>query len=149
MKTISVTEFMSRDLSAAREDMLLPDLVKMLDERKVRGLPVVDDNGNVTGIVTETDIFLKEKGVPFSMEKVPSLLGQIIDPAEVDKVEGCRQVPVGDVMTRKVTTVTEDATLEEVTMVMYEKHVTLLPVLVDGKLSGVVRRVNILRRLYG
>ncbi len=149
MKNIPARDFMNRDTTAAREEMPLADLVEMLHQGRVRGVPVVDGQGGVTGVVTETDIFLKPKGVPFSLEKVPSLLGRIIDPAKTDLAKHGQQVTVGDVMTRSVTTVHQDASLEEVAMLMYEKHVTLLPVLADGRLVGVLRRVDVLRQLYG
>ncbi len=149
MKRIPVSRFMSRELIAARQEMPLTELVGLLQEHCVRGLPVIDQAKRVVGVVSETDLFLKEKGVPFSLEKVPSLLGQVVDKDEVGQVELCKKVTVGEVMSSTVTTVDEETTLEDVAMLMYERHLTMLPVVDDGELTGVVRRIDVLRLLYG
>ena len=148
MKETPVSDFMSRDLTAASKEMPLTELVALFKENKVRGLPVTDDDDRLLGVVTERDIFLKEKGVPFSLETVPTLLGQVIDKADIDQVELCRQVTVEDVMRANVATVTETDTLEDVGMLMYEKKRALVPVVKDDKLVGVVRRIHVLREIY-
>lgn len=148
MKETPVSEFMSRDLTAASKEMPLTELVALFKENKVRGLPVTDDDDRLLGVVTERDIFLKEKGVPFSLETVPTLLGQVIDKADIDQVELCRQVTVEDVMRANVATVTETDTLEDVGMLMYEEKRALVPVVKDDKLVGVVRRIHVLREIY-
>ena len=148
MKETPVSEFMSRDLTAASKEMPLTELVALFKENKVRGLPVTDDDNRLLGVVTERDIFLKEKGVPFSLETVPTLLGQVIDKQDIDQVELCRQVTVEDVMRANVATVTETDTLEDVGMLMYEERRALVPVVEDDKLVGVVRRIHVLREIY-
>lgn len=149
MQRIPVKEFMASDLVAAGPDMLLTDLVQLLREHRLRGMPVVDDSGSVVGAVSETDLFLKEHPVPFSTEKVPSLLGQVIDKQDVDQVELCQQMTVGQVMTENVVSVDEDATLEDVALLMHERHLSMVPVLRGGSLVGVVRRNDVLQILYG
>ena len=148
MKETPVSEFMSRDLTAASKEMPLTELVTLFKENKVRGLPVTDEDNRLLGVVTERDIFLKEKGVPFSLETVPTLLGQVIDKADIDQVELCRQVTVEDVMRANVATVTETDTLEDVGMLMYEEKRALVPVVKNDKLVGVVRRIHVLREIY-
>lgn len=148
MKETPVSEFMSRDLTAARKDMPLTELVALFKEHKVRGLPVTDEDDRLLGVVTERDIFLKQKGVPFSLETVPTLLGQVVDKADINQVERCRQVTVEEVMRPNVATVTETDTLEDVGMLMYEERRALVPVVDDDKLVGVVRRIHVLKELY-
>lgn len=148
MKQTPVSDFMSRDLTSARKEMPLTELVALFKENKVRGLPVTDEEDRLLGVVTERDIFLKEKGVPFSLETVPTLLGQVVDKADIDQVELCRQVTVEDVMRANVATVTETDTLEDVAMLMYKEHRALVPVVDGEKLVGVVRRIHVLREIY-
>lgn len=148
MKQTPVSEFMSRDLTAAREEMPLTELVALFKENKVRGLPVTDEDNRLLGVITERDIFLKEKGVPFSLETVPTLLGQVVDKADIDQVALCRQVTVEEVMRPNVATVTPTDTLEDVAMLMYKENRALVPVVEDDKLVGVVRRIHVLREIY-
>ena len=148
MKGSPAKEFMSRDLTAARADMLLTELVRLFAEKKVRGLPVTDEDGHLEGIITERDIFLKEKGVPFSLETVPSLLGEVVDKEDVDEVDRCQLVRVEEVMHKNVNAVDPETPLEDVAMLMFENNLTLVPVVTDDKLIGVVRRIHVLRKIY-
>lgn len=150
MKRIPVSEFMSRDLTSARKEMTLPELVALFKEKKVRGLPVTDEDNRLLGVVTERDIFLKEKGVPFSLETVPTLLGEVVDRGDIDRVdERCRQVTVEEVMRTNVATASESDTLEDIAMLMYEKNLALVPVVEGDRLVGVLRRIYVLRQIYG
>ncbi len=139
---------MTRDPVTARPDWTLPELVEQLIELGVRGLTVTDDDGNVVGLVTETDLFLKDKGVPFSLEKVPTLLGAVVDLEDTDYFQPYHEIQVSEVMTRDVVTVDESATFEQIALLMLRKKVTLVPVLSDGKLVGEVRRFHILKLIY-
>jgi CBS domain-containing protein len=149
MDRISVTDFMNREPACASPDATLADLVKQLTEHHVRSMAVIDDSGRLVGVVSETDLFLKEKGIPFSMEKVPTLLGKVVGQDQITQHEEFREVKVREIMSREVVTVAEDASLENVAWAMYRKKVSLLPVVSAGRLVGEVRRVDVLRAIYG
>ena len=76
MKKIPVKELMQRDPVTANADMPLTELVVLLCEGGFRGVPVTDESNRLVGVISESDLFLKEHPIPFSTEKVPSLLGQ-------------------------------------------------------------------------
>lgn len=143
-----VREFMNPDPVTARPEMTLSELVELFDRHGVRGLAVTAEEGRLVGVVTETDLFLKAKGVPFSIEKIPTLLGRAIEPDKIEGAEAFRRVRVEEVMTRNVVTVDEEATLEKVAMLMHHKRVTMIPVIADDHLVGEVRRIHVLRGIY-
>lgn len=149
MKKIPATEFMRHPPVTTRPDTTLVDLVAELQEKGVRTMSVVDDGGNLVGVVSETDLFIKEKGVPFSMEKVPTLLGQVIGEDQIEDIDVGKGVTVGQVMTRDVITIDGSATLEDVAWLMHKKKLSLLPVISDGTLVGEIRRITVLRVIYG
>jgi CBS domain-containing protein len=150
MKHLHVRDFMSRNPVTARGSMSIPELVTLLKRNRVRSAPVVDDDHRILCVITESDLFLRPKGVPFSLEKVPSLFGQMVAKDDIGQVDLlCKQVKVEEVMTRHVTSVGEDATLEDIAMLMYEWKLTLVPVVADGRLVGVVRRIHVLEQIYG
>ena len=92
--------------------------------------------------------FVAERGVPFSMEKVPTLLGRVIAKDEIDRPAHSRGVKVREIMTRDVVSVTVNDTLEDVAWLMLRKKVSLIPVVSDGVLAGEVRRIDVLRLIY-
>lgn len=149
MKRVSVTRFMRSEPAVARPDMALVDFVAALDSNRVRSMVVVDDLARVVGVASETDLFLKERGVPFSMEKVPTLLGRVIGRDGIDRPDYSVGVTVGEIMTREVVSVSVNDTLEDVAWTMLRRKVSLVPVVSDGALVGEVRRIDVLRMIYG
>ena len=148
MKRAPVTQFMRSDPPVASPDMSLAEFVAGLEANSVRSMVVVDQ-GRVVGVVSETDLFLKERGVPFSMEKVPTLLGRVIGKDEIDRPDHSRGVKVSEIMSRDIVCVSVNDTLEDVAWLMLRKKVSLIPVVSDGELAGEVRRIHVLRLIYG
>lgn len=149
MKRIPVTEFMNAAPPTTGPDASLAELVAALREESVRSMAVTDADGRLLGVVSETDLFLKEKGIPFSMEKVPTLLGRVVGQDQITDGEEFRTVRVREVMTGDVVTVGADATLEEVAWLMCRRKLSLLPVVSEGALIGEIRRIHVLRVIYG
>lgn len=149
MKRAPVTQFMRSEPPVANPDMSLADFVAGLKSNRVRSMVVTGESGQVIGIVSETDLFLKERGVPFSMEKVPTLLGRVIGKGEIDRADHSRGVKVREIMTRDVVSVSLNDTLEDVAWLMLRRKVSLVPVVSDGILVGEVRRIDVLRLIYG
>jgi CBS domain-containing protein len=122
--------------------------VAQLKRYGFRAVPVVDDGGKLVGVVSETDLFLKEKGVPFSLEKVPTLLGRMVAEDQLQDFEPTRRVKVEEVMSTRIFPVEPTAALEDVAMLMLKRRFSLVPVVEEGRLVGIVRRIDILTRLY-
>jgi CBS domain-containing protein len=108
---------------------------QMMLDHHVSGLPVVDDEGRLVGIVTEGDLLRRAElglqGIAASM------------PAE-DYIRS-HGWDVGDVMTANVTAVDPSVAIDRVAAIMAEKRVKRLPVVDDGKLVGIVSRADLLR----
>ena len=151
MQKIPVTAFMRQPPVTTTPETTLVDLVAELQDKGIRTMSVVDEAGNLVGVVSETDLFIKEKGVPFSMEKVPTLLGRAIGQDQIDDLdlEIGKGVTVGQVMTTDVVTIDAGATLEDAAWLMHKQKVSLLPVISDGSLIGEIRRISVLRVIYG
>ena len=147
-KNIPVADLMEKDPVSTRPETSLIELVAQFKRYGFRAMPVVDEGGQLVGVVSETDLFLKEKGVPFSIEKVPSLLGEVVAEDELQDFEPTRRVKVEEVMSSSIVTIEPDATLEDAAMLMFKRRFSLLPVVEDGRLIGVLRRIDILQRLY-
>lgn len=151
MKGTPVRDLMHTDFVMVNEDTTLAELVELLSKNMVRSVPVVDADGKLVGIISETDLFIKERSLPFSMsmDKVPTLLGRIIDEQDLENLDDPKRMAVKDIMCQKVATAAPETTLQEAAMGMLHRGVTMLPVLEDEALVGIVRRVDILKAIFG
>lgn len=148
MKKIPVKTLMTTGIATVRPDTPLAEVVAALAENQVRSLPVTDAEGMIVGVISETDLFLKERNAPFSTQKVPTLLGRIIDEQDLDQLDVSKRIPVEQVMCHQVETATEETSLEEAAMKMMHLGITNLPVVSEGKVVGIVRRIDILRTIF-
>ena len=128
------------------EDCSLEEAAKIMLDRNIGGLPVVDDQGNLCGIVTESDFVAKEKGIPFSVYRFPQMFGEWMPHEHVERIyESARRRAVREIMSRDVITVTEVDTVETVLKKMLKGGIHRLPVVRDRKPVGIVTRHQLLR----
>jgi CBS domain-containing protein len=143
-------DFMTKDVIAVKKNETVKHLFKLFDEGGILGVPVIDEDKKVVGIVTETDLIKH-----FTTLKTPrsiNLLGGIVyldDISDFNKQlkDHCAET-VKDIMFESAVTVTTDATLLEVINTMSENKLNRLPV-VDAKerLVGIITRTDIVHEL--
>jgi CBS domain-containing protein len=145
----TVAEVMTRDPITARPYTPLNEVIKILAEKRISGLPVVDDVGKLIGVISEGDLMWKESGVtppPYIM-----LLDSVIyleNPAKYERdIHKALGQTVGDVMThRHVVTISPEKPLREAAQLMHERTVHRLPVLdPEGRVIGILTRGDIIR----
>ena len=127
-------------------DTAVHDLAKLLSERGISGVPVVD-NGRLVGIVSEGDLLHRaETGTE---RRTARRRWRWFDSAfeEARDYVKSRGRTVQDIMTREVISVGEQAGLAEVTTLMETKRIKRVPVLRDGRLVGIISRANLVRAL--
>src|SRR5919202_3117830 len=119
--------------------------IKLFAESSISGAPVVE-GGELVGIVTEGDLIFQDAEI-----KAPGfldILGGVIPLGNWDEYrqEAIKSagVTVGEVMTGEVVSLGPDASLAEAATIMAERRIKLLPVAENGRLRGVVTRMNIL-----
>ena len=120
--------------------------VRLMLQNKISGLPVVDANGQLVGMVTEGD-FLR-RGELGTQRQRPRWLEFLLGPGRLaaEYVQSSGQ-KVAQVMTPEPKTITPETPLEEVVRLMERHRVKRLPVVQDGKLVGIVSRANLLHAL--
>lgn len=129
---------------------LVETVLKLLEEKHISGLPVVDDQGQVVGVVSEADLLFKEK--PIRMPLYLTFLDSIIYLEPLDKFKQQLKKNLGvlveDVMTSKPNTISSDAPVSQAAELMLTKRINRLPVLDEtGKLVGIVTRNDLLKAL--
>jgi CBS domain-containing protein len=122
-------------------DETVEHAARLLLERNISGLPVVDGNGDLVGIVTHSDFFLNPVRYPGVDGHLYSLLGQLIGSGEMERAaHAVAQRKVSDIMRREVTTVTEDTDVKTVAELMLRQDVRRLPVVGGKKVVGIICR---------
>jgi len=146
-KKIPVSEVMTRDVIAVKKDTNLKELVRLLAEKKISGVPVVDELNRVIGMVTEADIIFqtgqrRSKGL---REFLRALIGE----PQPKEVKGpISELKVEDIMSTPAITATPDMDIREVASILAEKRIKKVPVVdSEGKLIGIISRQDIVRAL--
>jgi CBS domain-containing protein len=131
-------------------DMSVQAVAKVLSERGISGVPVVDAADRLVGIVSEGDLLHRvETGTErLTGDRRSWWLDTIASDQELarDYVKSHGRT-AKDVMTREVISVADTAELAEVAMLLETKRIKRVPVLRDGNLVGIVSRANLVRAL--
>jgi CBS domain-containing protein len=147
---MNIEEIMAKPVITVKEDTTLEQTARTLLDNNIGCVPVVDSEGNLTGIITESDFAAKEKYIPFSSFSAPKVLGHWLP---IDGIEGiyeaARNLSAKEIMTRSVITIEKDDAIEEAVELMLENKINRIPVVQDGKPIGIIARRDLLRLLTG
>ncbi|MEW5986240.1 MAG: DUF190 domain-containing protein [Chloroflexota bacterium] len=138
-----VRDVMSREVATVRPETPLAQVVTMLLERGIKAVPVVNENGQVAGIITGGDLLARgELGLRLGLQlELPAAERQ-----EVMRDLEAKGLSAADVMTSPVITVAEKATLEEAAHLMLVHNLKRLPVIDERqRLVGIISRIDVLR----
>ena len=111
----------ARDIMTSKVCTIHPEasakeVAQLLSERRISGVPVVDSNGRLTGIVTEADVISKVNRGGLS---------------------------VADIMSHEIITVEEETPVGEIATLLTERKIKRVPVVHNGKVVGIVSRADI------
>jgi CBS domain-containing protein len=139
------SDVMVRNVVSVHPDTDVADAIKLLAEHDVSALPVLDDAGNLVGMLSEADLIHRveigtEKHRPWWVEAVT---GASTLATEFAKSHGKK---VGEVMATGVISVSEGTPLSEIAALFERKRIKRVPVVKDGKLVGIVSRSNLTKR---
>jgi CBS domain-containing protein len=136
-----VAEVMQPDPVTVQPGASIKDAARLLVEHGISGLPVVDAEGRVVGVLSETDLLFKEKGEP----DPPGWLERLLNPFLLREREKFEARTVGEAMTAPAETISPRSSVASAAKVMLGAGVTRLPVVRDGKLVGIVTRADLVR----
>lgn len=141
-----------RDLMTASNVSIAPsvpvaDIVRLLADRGLSGVPVLDAGGALLGMVTETDLLRR---LAIADETKPGWFRRMFADHDqaAERYARAHGATAGDVMTTELITVAEDSTAEHAAHLLEDHKVRRLPVLRDGRLVGMVSRGDLLRALF-
>lgn len=145
-----VGEIMTKMVVVAAPDETLISVARKLREHRVSGLPVVDETRRVVGVVSERDLAreLHRAAGLMTYRGVLDLVLAYDGSEEIDRVrqsvERLHSVRVRDVMAKKPVTVDVAETVQECLRIIGQYGINRLPVVTDGRLTGIVTRSDLL-----
>ncbi len=149
MDELTVGEIMQTDVITVGPDTTVRELASILAEKKISGVPVVDDDHEVVGMVSEADIIVQDAELHFPYY-VP-LLDSVIYLQSFNKFEDRLRKMFGskvkEIMSTEVMTIAPDASVRDAATLMADREINRLPVVAEGKLVGIVTRHDIVRAI--
>jgi CBS domain-containing protein len=150
MAEMTVQEVMTPDPVTVTPATPVGQAAALMLERRINGLPVVDDSGALVGIICQSDLIAEQKKLP--LPSFFTLLDGYIPLTSLKhlerEVERIAAVNVGQAMTRQPVTVGPRTPLSQAAALMVDRNFHTLPVLDQGRLVGVVGKEDLLRALF-
>ena len=145
---MKASDLMTRNVITLRPDTTVEHIARLLTTNRVASAPVVDDAGHVVGIVSEHDLFLKEKGIPFSAVRLPTKFKEWVDPRHLLQIyDAARHHTAADIMTREVICVDVDDQVGHVAWLMMQWGIERVPVVEHDRLVGIIARSDLIALL--
>lgn len=145
---LKAKDIMTKEVITVQQGATVEALARILIDKKISGVPVVDEEKKMTGIVTENDLIRQNQ--PLHIPTVIRLFDAFIllgsDRME-DEIKKMAATTVGEICTRKVVSIKEETSLDEIATIMAEKHIHLLPVLKDNIIVGIVGKADMVRAM--
>jgi len=146
---LKAKDIMSEELISVTPATPVVEAARILLEKRINGLPVLDETGRLVGIIWQSDLVAQQKRFP--IPSVFNLLDGLIPISspkllekEMQKIAASR---VAEAMSPNPTTVNPETSLEEIATLMVSKGFHTLPVVERGKLVGIIGKEDVLRTL--
>jgi CBS domain-containing protein len=146
---IEAKDIMTSDPVVVVQEWDIGKATAIMIEKGFNGLPVVDDDGRLVGIICQSDIIVQQKKLP--LPSYFTFLDGLISLRSIKSLEKEAQkiaaTTVGDAMTPDPVSVSPDTSIETLAALMVDSNFHTLPVVEEGKLVGVVGKEDVLRTL--
>lgn len=146
---LKARDIMTKDVVTVTPDTEITRAAKLLLDNHFNGLPVVDDNGRLVGIICQDDLVIQQKKLP--LPSVFTFLDGLIPltsyrslEKEMGKIAATKVVQA---MTPDPITIDPDASLEDIATLMVNNNIHTLPVLDQDRLVGVIGKEDVLKTL--
>ncbi len=142
-ESIKAADIMTEEVVAVKRETPLKEVAKLMAEQGVSGVPVIEEDRKVAGVISEKDFLSRMGG-----KGGKTLMGVI---AKCLKGKACVAIPIRakkaeDIMTSPAVTVKESSTLRDITDLFKEREINRVPVIDDkGCLTGIVSRGDIIK----
>ena len=146
---LTAKDIMTTEVITISPETEVAQTAKLLLTNRINGLPVVNEAGELVGILCQSDLIIQQKNIP-----IPSLFTlldgfiPLTSSKKLDReVQKIAATTAADAMTANPVTVNPDTGIEEIAALMVEKNYHTLPVLDGDELVGIVGKEDVLKTL--
>jgi len=141
---MTVRDVMTRSVVSVRSWTPLKEVAQLLIDRRISGVPVLDDEGGLLGVVSEADFLMKEQGADaVRHRRLARVFGESRESRS--RLAKIGAVTAGEAMTVPAITIEPGRHISEAAALMTARGVNRLPVLEGGRLVGIVTRADLVR----
>lgn len=147
MLSLCARDIMTRDVLVIYKDDTIEEALAKMADNKVSGLPVVDTDGCLQGIITESDVLLKGQYLSSDEYAMPNSL---FAPRPGGVLEAQRRAQariVEEAMTKRVLTFMEDSLVVDIARAMIEHAINRVPIVDGCRIMGIISRKDVVKAL--
>ncbi|HEB62299.1 MAG TPA: CBS domain-containing protein [Bacteroidetes bacterium] len=149
LDSMKVADVMTRDVIAVSESDKISDIAQLLTTKKIHGVPVIDNENRVVGIITETDFFTKGGDslyIPSFIDLMrKNKLFRVASLKRKMQLKKILKADAKDIMSRGCITISPEADLNELLEILKRKGLHTVPVVDDdGVLKGIITLADII-----
>jgi CBS domain-containing protein len=144
---LNAGDIMTTDVITVKKETPLAELAEILYKNHINGVPVVDDDGLLIGIICESDLIRKDKKlhIPTVMALFDAVFYLESSKKMEKEIQQFGATTVEDLFTRKVVTVDEKTPIDEIATLMTQEKFYTIPVMDGDRLMGIVGKSDVIR----
>jgi CBS domain-containing protein len=144
---LQARDIMTKEVITVSPETRVSDLAQTLAGKNLGGVPVVDADGRLVGIVTQSDLVarVQELELPPALNILDFHLYLQIPSHLFRKVEKMLGTTVADIMSPKPLTISPDTPVPRIAALMDQQKIHTLPVLEGGKIVGIIGKIDLIR----
>ncbi|SPF49924.1 CBS domain containing membrane protein [Syntrophobacter sp. SbD1] len=146
---IKAKDIMTREVVTVTPETEVAKIARLLLEMHFNGVPVVDSDGQLVGIICQSDLIAEQKKLPIpSVFTILDAFIPIYPPGKAEKeMQKIAAMKASDAMSPNPVTVGPETEVDEIASIMVNKGFHTIPVVEGGKLAGIIGKEDILRTL--
>ena len=146
---LTAKDIMTTDIVTVSPETDVSQAARLLLEKHINGIPVVDSSGGIVGILCQSDLIAQQKKI--SLPSLFTLLDGFISFSSTKNLDmefkKIAAIKVSEAMTADPITVSPDTVIEEIATLMVNRGFHTVPVIQDGKLVGIIGKEDVLKTI--
>lgn len=143
---MKVKDFMTTNVTTCKESQLVEECALLMTKKGFSVMPVVDDSGKLTGIITESDFVGKDVKIPHAMASLKRVLGENHYEGDIEEIYSrAKKRKLSEVMTKFPVTAQPEDSLNSLVSKMAHKNLKRIPIVSDDKIVGIVTRKDLIK----